>query len=140
MKVGHGTKIWHPERSVLLDCVVGDRCTIHAPVWIGNNVIIGNDCKIQAFAFIPDGVTLSDHVFIGPHTCFTNDKHPPSKTWLHTHVGPFASIGANATILPGITIGAHAVVGAGAVVTKDVGIGEMVYGNPARKVSYKAIA
>lgn len=140
MRTGKSTKIWHPAKSVLLDFVAGDRCTIHAPVWIGDNVIIGNDCKIQAFAFLPDGVVLGDHVFIGPHVCFTNDKHPPSKTWLGTTVGPWASIGANATILPGITIGAHAVIGAGAVVTRDVPIGAVVYGNPARQVKRKAAA
>jgi UDP-2-acetamido-3-amino-2,3-dideoxy-glucuronate N-acetyltransferase len=140
MKVGKNTTIWHPDKSVLLNCVIGDFCTIHAPVWIGNNVIIGNYCKIQAFSFIPEGVQLSDHVFIGPHVCFTNDKHPPSKNWSTTHVGPFASIGANATILPGVSIGAHAMVGAGAVVTRDVGISEVVYGNPARKQRYRAVA
>lgn len=140
MKAGHGTKIWHPELSTLLDCVIGERCTVHSHVWIGDNVTIGNDCKVQAFAFIPDGVHISDHVFIGPRVTFTNCKHPPSKNWQTTHVGPHAVIGANATILPGVTIGAHAFIGAGSVVTKDVPIGAVVYGNPAKQIRHRAVA
>lgn len=132
MRAGKDTKLWHPELSVLLNCVIGERCTIHSHVWIGDNVAIGNDCKVQAFAFLPDGVTLGNHVFIGPRVTFTNDKHPPSKDWSATEVGDFAVIGAGAVILPGVKIGAHAMIGAGAVVTKDVPAGAMVYGNPAR--------
>ena len=75
---GKDCRIWHPELSVLLECIIGDRCTIHAPVWIGNNVVIGDDCKVQAFSFIPDGVTLGNDVFIGPRCTVTNDNHPPS--------------------------------------------------------------
>lgn len=140
MKVGAGTKIWHPDKSVLLECLIGERCTIHAPVWIGSNVVVGDDCKIQAFAFLPDGVILGDRVFIGPHVCFTNDKHPPSKEWLKTLVADEVSIGANATILPGISIGRGAVVGAGAVVTKDVPPWSTVVGNPARVVPVMRLA
>lgn len=132
MKAPQSTKIWHPELSVLLDAAVGENCTIHAPVWIGNNVVIGDRCKIQAFAFLPDGVVLGNDVFIGPHVCFTNDKHPPSNMWLWTRVENGASIGANATVLPGVTIGEGAKVGAGAVVTKNVPAGATVYGNPAK--------
>jgi UDP-2-acetamido-3-amino-2,3-dideoxy-glucuronate N-acetyltransferase len=132
MKTGKGTKIWHPELSVLLDCTIGENCTIHAPVWIGNRVVIGDGSKVQAFSFLPDGVILAKDVFIGPHVCFTNDKHPPSNMWLWTRVECGACIGANATILPGVTIGAHATVGAGSVVTHDVPAGATVYGNPAR--------
>jgi acetyltransferase-like isoleucine patch superfamily enzyme len=117
---------------VLLDCTIGDDCTIHAPVWIGNNVKIGNRCKVQAFAFIPDGVTLEDDVFVGPAVVFTNDKYPPSQKWTKTLVQEKVSIGANATVLPGIIIGCGARVGAGAVVTKNVKAGAKIYGNPAR--------
>lgn len=128
MKHGRDTRIWHPEKSVLLNCVIGERCTIHAPVWIGDNVVIGDDCKVQAFAFLPDGVVLRDRVFVGPHVCFTNDKHPPSRDWLETVVEDDVSIGANCTILPGVRIGARARIGAGTVVTKDVPEGAIVYG------------
>lgn len=128
MNVGRDTKVWHPEKSVLLDFRAGERCTIHAPVWIGNGVIIGDDCKVQAFAFLPEGVALGNHVFVGPHVCFTNDKHPPSADWLQTIVEDGVSIGANCTILPGIRIGAGAKIGAGTVVTKDVRAGAIVHG------------
>lgn len=133
MRAGKNTKIWHPDKSVLLDCVVGDDCTIHAPVWIGNGVMIGNRCKVQAFSFIPEGVWLEDDVFIGPRVTFTNDKHPPSakSQWETTWVRKGAVIGAGSVILPGVVIGAGAVVGAGSVVTRDVPPGATVYGNPA---------
>ena len=137
---GKDCRIWHPELSVLLECTIGDRCTIHAPVWIGNNVVIGNDCKVQAFSFIPEGVMISDWVFIGPRVTFTNDKYPPSKNWATTHVGPYASIGAGSVIVAGVSIGAHALIGAGSVVTKDVPVGGLVYGNPAKLVRYRAVA
>lgn len=132
MKAPPSTKIWHPELSVLLSENIGEGCTIHAPVWIGKTVVIGNNCKIQAFSFLPDGVVLEDNVFIGPHVCFTNDRYPPSDMWLWTRVCKGASIGANCTILPGIYIGEGAMVGAGSVVTKSVLAGTTVYGNPAR--------
>jgi UDP-2-acetamido-3-amino-2,3-dideoxy-glucuronate N-acetyltransferase len=132
MQAGKTTKIWHPERSVLLDCRIGEECTIHAPVWIGNKVKIGNRCKVQAFAFIPEGVTLGDDVFIGPHVCFTNDKYPPSDVWEETLVEDGVSIGANATILPGIVIGKRARIGAGAIVTRDVPSDALIVGEPGR--------
>ena len=133
MKQGKNCQIWHPEKSVLLDCVIGDDCTIHAPVWIGDNVVIGDRCKVQAFAFIPEGVVLSNDVFIGPAVVFTNDKHPPSEVLEHTYVGKGVSIGANATILCGITIGDGAKIGAGAVVTRYVPPDATIKGNPARE-------
>lgn len=133
MKQGRNCKIWHPEKSVLLDCVIGDDCTIHAPVWIGDNVVIGHRCKIQAFTFIPDGVTISSEVFIGPHVVFTNDKHPPSTIREKTSVGWGVSIGANSTIVCGVMIGDGAKIGAGSVVTKDVRAGRLVVGNPAHE-------
>lgn len=128
MRVGERTIVYHPEKSVLLDAEVGEDCKIHAPVWIGNGVKIGDRCKVQAFAFIPEGVTIGNDVFIGPGVTFTNDKHPPSVNWAETSVENGASIGANATILPGLTIGKGAMVGAGAVVIHDVPPGATVVG------------
>jgi UDP-2-acetamido-3-amino-2,3-dideoxy-glucuronate N-acetyltransferase len=129
------TIIYHPELSnISKEALIGDNCKIHSHVWIGAKVKIGNNCKIEAFAFIPDGVTIEDNVFIGPHVCFTNDKHPPSggKDWQPIFVKRGARIGAGAVILPGVTIGENAMIGAGAVVTKDVPSNITVIGNPAR--------
>jgi acetyltransferase-like isoleucine patch superfamily enzyme len=107
----------------------------HRMIFIGENAQIGENCKIQSFAYIPDNVIIEDNVFIGPHVCFANDKYPPSNgAWKNgppTIVGKHASIGANATILPGISIGHHAMVGAGSVVTKDIPAYQTWYGNPA---------
>lgn len=126
-------KIWHKEKSVILIEKIGKGSKIHAPVWIGQDVVIGQNVKIQAFAFLPDGVKLEDNVFIGPSVTFTNDKHPPSDNWSNTLVKKGASIGANCTILPGIIIGENAIIGAGSTVTKDVPSGETWFGNPASK-------
>ena len=137
MKKGKHTRIWHPQKSVLCNCFIGDDCVIHAPVWIGNNVKIGNRVKIQAFAFIPEGIEIEDDVFIGPGVVFTNDKYPPSGgNWSKTLVKKGAKIGANATILPGLIIGKNSFIGAGAVVTKNVLANITVVGNPAKKLSH----
>lgn len=105
-------------------------------IWLGDKVEIGENCKIQAQVFIPDGVKIGNNVFVGPATVFTNDKRPPSggKFWAETIVKDGAVIGANCTILPGITIGEKAMIGAGAVVTKNVPAGETWIGNPAKKL------
>ena len=131
-RIGSGTVIWFRELSNIGDCVIGASCIIHSHVWIGNGVRIGNRVKIQAFTFIPTGVTIEDDVFIGPHVCFTNDKHPPSqgKHWHETTIRQGAVIGAGAVILPGLDIAGH--IGAGAVVTKNVPYGLLVVGNPAK--------
>lgn len=136
MKVGAHTKIWHPEKSVILDCEIGDDCTVHAPVWIGNGVRIGNGCRIQAFAFIPEGVTIGHEVFIGPGVVFTNDPEPPGgrDKWKPIHVGDGATIGAGAVIKAGVTIAPGAKIGCGAVVTKDVNAGDWHVGSPARPI------
>jgi len=131
-------KIYHPEKSVILTDDIGRNSTIHAPVWIGERVHIGERCRVQAFCFIPTGVRLEDDVFLGPNVTFTNDKHPPSDEWLITTVGRGASIGAGSVILPGVSIGEHAVIGAGSVVTKDVPSGETWFGNPAKKHENRA--
>ena len=97
---------------------------------------IGDNCKIQAFVFIPEGIEIEDNVFIGPGVVFANDKYPPSngKHWMKTLVKKGAAIGANATILPGITIGEGAMIGAGAVITKNVPANETWVGNPGHKI------
>jgi UDP-2-acetamido-3-amino-2,3-dideoxy-glucuronate N-acetyltransferase len=144
VKVGKGAVVFQPDLVNLYGCEIGDETKIGAFVEIRNGVVIGKRCKIQAFAFIPEGVTVEDGVFIGPHVCFTNDLFPravnddgslqSATDWVTTPtlVKAGASIGANATILCGITIGRSGVVGAGAVVTKDVPDFAIVGGNPAK--------
>jgi len=144
VKLGRGTTIYQPDLVNLYGCEIGDDTKIGAFVEIRKDVVIGKRCKIQAFAFIPEGVVVEDGVFIGPHVCFTNDLFPRAvnddgslKTaddWVvtPTRVKAGASIGANATILCGVTIGLSALVGAGAVVTKDVPDFAIVGGNPAK--------
>ena len=106
---------------------IGNYCEI--------NGTIGKNCSIQAFVFIPFGITVEDNVFIGPGVVFTNDKHPPSGgNWSETLVKKGAVIGGGAVILPGVTIGINAVIGAGATVTKDVPDNETWVSNPARKL------
>lgn len=142
-KIGKKTKIWH-HAHVREGAEIGMSCIIGKNVYIDFKVKIGNNVKIQNNVSIYHGITIEHGVFIGPHVCFTNDKIPRAinengtpKTgndWsvAKTIVKKGASIGANSTILPGITIGSFAMVGAGSVVTKDVGSYELVYGNPAR--------
>lgn len=134
--IGEGTVIWHD--CNLYRCKTGKNCKIASFVEIGEGVTIGNNCKIEAFVFICKGVTIGDSVFIGPHVCFTNDKHPTvSDRWAikETIVKDGASIGANSTILPGLTIGKNAVIGAGSVVAEDVPDNAVVYGNKAKRRS-----
>lgn len=121
----------------LYGCKIGKGCRIAAYVEIQRGVTVGDRCKIEAFAFIPSGVTIEDEVFVGPHACFTNDLMPKAVgDWsvTPTVVRRGASIGANATIVCGVTIGEHAMVAAGAVVTKDVPAGAIVAGSPARVI------
>ena len=144
VKLGKGAVVFQPDLVNLYGCEIGDETKIGAFVEIRKGVVIGKRCKIQAFAFIPEGVTVEDGVFIGPHVCFTNDLFPravnddgslqAAADWVVTPtlVKAGASIGANATILCGITIGRAALVGAGAVVTKDVPDFAIVGGNPAK--------
>jgi acetyltransferase-like isoleucine patch superfamily enzyme len=133
--IGEGTKIWHPEKSNIYgDGEIGKNCNIGAMVEI-RHPHIGDDCKIQAFVFIPEGVRIGNRVFIGPHVCFTNDKHPKAiGDWelLWTTVEDDVNIGAGAVILPGLTLGKGCTIGAGSVVIKDVPAGVTVVGNPAK--------
>ncbi len=135
-KIGKGTTVWQ-FCVILRDAQIGTNCNINFNVFIENDVIIGNDVTIKPGVQIWDGITLEDKVMVGPNVTFTNDRHPKSKNTdfvlERTVVRKGASIGANATILPGITIGENALIGAGSVVTKDIPAGETWYGNPARK-------
>lgn len=126
------------------NAIIGNNCKIHRNIFIDENVIIGNKVKIQDNVMIPHGVTIEDGVFIGPSVAFTNDKYPrainpdgslkTSSDWTvsSTLVKYGASIGANSTILCGITLGEWCMVGAGSVVTKDVPPYTLVQGNPAK--------
>ena len=121
----------------LYKCKIGRNCKIDAFVYIEEGVKIGDECKIRPFVFIPTGVKIGNRVFIGPNVTFTNDKYPKVKgEWelRETIVEDDVSIGAGAVILPGVRIGKGAMIGAGAVVTKDVPEGSVVVGNPAREL------
>jgi len=140
--VGEGTKIWyfcHVQRGAR----IGKNCVLGQNVNIGNNVIIGDWVKIQNNVSVYEGVTLEDYVFCGPSVVFTNVIDPRSKYpqvgsefYIRTLVRLGASLGANATILCGHEIGRHALVGAGAVVTRDVPDFALVVGNPAKVVGW----
>jgi acetyltransferase-like isoleucine patch superfamily enzyme len=132
VKMGAGTAV-HDQVN-LYKCEIGKNCKIDAFVYIEEKVVVGDNCKIRPFVFIPTGVTIEDNVFVGPNVSFTNDMYPKVKgQWklLETRVKKGASIGANSVILPGVTIGENALVGAGSVVTKNVPDRATVVGNPA---------
>ena len=122
--------------NVFESAILGENVKVGAYAEVGRDVVVGDNTNISAGVFIPENVVLEDNVFVGPHAVFTNDKNPPSfGEWRKekpTIVKSGASIGANSTILPNITIGKNAVVGAGSVVTKSVSEGDTVAGNPAR--------
>jgi len=138
--IGNDTKIWHFSH-IQSGANIGKNCSIGQNVNIGNNVIIGNGVKIQNNVSIYEGVELEDYVFCGPSMVFTNIKVPRSefpqkgsKHYTKTLVKKSASIGANATIICGVTIGEYAMIGSGTVVTKDVPAYALVVGNPGRVV------
>ena len=135
--IGSGTRIWQ-YAIVLEKASIGRDCNICSHCLIENDVSVGDRVTIKSGVQLWDGVSIEDDVFIGPNATFANDRFPRSKIrpaeFTKTRVNKGASIGANATILPGITIGEKAMVGAGAVVTKDVDPGTTVVGNPAKKI------
>lgn len=138
-KIGHNTKIWH-FCHVQSGAVIGERCTLGQNVNISNNVIIGNEVKIQNNVSVYEGVEVEDGVFLGPSCVFTNDLTPRARypkgheNYKKTLIREGASIGANATIVCGHTVGKYAMVAAGAVVTKDVPDYALVAGVPARVI------
>ena len=140
VSIGEGTKIWHFSH-VQSGSVIGKDCSLGQNVNVGNNLIIGNNVKIQNNVSIYEGVELEDYVFCGPSMVFTNVKLPRSefpqkgeKYYSKTLIKKSASIGANATILCGVTVGQYALIGSGAVVTKDVEPFSLIVGNPGRVV------
>lgn len=138
-KIGKNSKIW-AFCNVLEKAIIGSDCNINDHVFIENDVVVGNRVTIKCGVQLWDGIRVEDDVFIGPNATFTNDPFPRSKKYpekfLKTTLRNKSSIGANATILPGITVGTNAMIGAGAVVTKDVPPNAIVVGNPARIVGY----
>lgn len=141
VKIGQGTKIWH-FCHVQKGAIIGDKCSLGQNVNISNNVKIGNGVKIQNNVAVYEGVELEDYVFCGPSMVFTNDLIPRSKYpkgssgYKKTLVEHGASIGANATIVCGNTIGRWAMIASGAVVTKDVPDYALMAGVPAKQIGW----
>lgn len=134
-KIGSDTKVW--QFAIILEgAVIGENCNINCHTFIENDVIIGNNVTIKSGVYLWDGIKIEDNVFVGANAAFINDKYPRSKKYpakfSEILVKKGSSIGANATILGGIVIGSYAIVGAGAVVTKDIPNFALVYGNPAQ--------
>jgi acetyltransferase-like isoleucine patch superfamily enzyme len=134
-KIGEGTRIWQ-FCVVLPEAQIGKDCNICSHVFIENDVVVGDRVTIKCGVQLWDGITIEDDAFIGPNVTFTNDRYPPSDNFPQkierTKVGKGASIGANATILPGVEIGSGAMIGAGSVVTRNVPAVELWLGSPAR--------
>lgn len=140
VKIGRGSKIWHFSH-VLGQCELGENVIVGQNVMIGPDVIVGSGCKIQNNVSLYKGVRLEEGVFCGPSCVFTNVKNPRAmierkEEFLETPVGKWATIGANSTIVCGVKIGAYAMIGAGAVVTKDVPAHAVMVGNPARQIGW----
>lgn len=137
--IGAGTRIWH-HSHVRASAVIGAGCVLGMNVYVDADVRIGDRTKIQNNVSVYVGVTLGDEVFVGPSAVFTNDRFPraQSEAWevVPTDVRRGASIGANATIVCGVTIAEFATVAAGAVVTRDLESHELVAGNPARRMGW----
>ena len=138
-EIGINTSIWQFV-VVLPNAEIGNNCNINSHVFIENEVQIGDNVTIKSGVQLWDGITIEDNVFIGPNVTFTNDLIPRSKqypaSFAKTIIKEGASIGANSTIIAGNEIGSYAMVGAGAVVTKNVGSNELWVGNPAKQIGF----
>lgn len=138
--IGDDTCIWHFSH-IMSGCVIGERCNIGQNVVISPEVVLGNNVKIQNNVTVYTGVTCEDDVFLGPSCVFTNVINPRSAVsrkdqYRKTHVGKGATIGANATIVCGHAIGSYALIGAGAVVIKEVPAYALVVGNPSKQIGW----
>src|SRR5215211_9453920 len=137
--IGRNTRVW-AFAHILPGAVIGEDCNICDQTFIENDVIVGDRVTIKCGVQLWDGITLEEDVFVGPNATFTNDPFPRSKqypeSFARTVIRKGASIGANATILPGLNLGQYCMVGAGTVVTKDVPPFAIVVGNPARIIGY----
>ncbi len=146
VQMGEDVKVFHPQLVNLYGCTIGDQTKIGAFVEIQKNVVVGSRCKVSSHSFLCEGVIVEDEVFIGHGVMFTNDIYPQAANedgslqtdtdWqvVETRVKQSASIGSNATILPGLTIGKKALIGAGAVVTRDIPDYAIAVGVPARVI------
>ncbi len=139
-QIGDGTKIWHFSH-IMTDCIIGHNCNLGQNVVISPKVVLGNNVKVQNNVSIFTGVTCEDDVFLGPSCVFTNVINPRSaiirrQEFMNTNIRKGASIGANATIVCGNEIGQYAMIGAGAVVTKEVPEFALVVGNPAQQIGW----
>ena len=137
-KIGENTRIWQ-FAIVLKGARIGKDCNICAQTFIENDVVVGDNVTVKCGVQLWDGIRIGNNVFIGPNVTFCNDKHPRSGNkrfeCLRTIVEDDVSIGANATILPGVRLGKGCVIAAGAVVTKDVNSRVTVVGNPAKEIA-----
>lgn len=135
IQIGDGTMIWQ-YCVILKNAIIGKNCNINFNVFIENDVILGDNVTIKSGVQLWDGLRIGNNVFIGPNVSFTNDSLPRSKKYpkkfLETIILEGASIGANSTIIGGITVGKYAMIGAGSVVTKDIPEHTLWYGNPAK--------
>lgn len=131
-QIGNGTRVWQ-FTVILPGAVIGRNCNINSHCFIENDVVVGDNVTIKCGVYLWDGMRIEDNVFVGPNATFTNDLRPRSKRYppkfALTLIKECASIGAGAVLLPGLTIGAHAMIGAGALVTKDVPDRTVVYGD-----------
>lgn len=138
-QIGEGTVIWQ-FAVILAKAVIGKNCNINAHTFIENDVVLGDNVTVKSGVYLWDGIIVEDDVFIGPNVTFVNNPYPRSKKYPEKHQGAKieqgASLGANATILSEITIGKFSMIGAGAVVTKDVPRFSLWVGNPAKQVGF----
>ena len=139
-EIGAGTKIWHFSH-IMSNCIIGENCNIGQNVVVLPEVILGRNVKVQNNVSIYSGVVCEDDVFLGPSMVFTNIKNPRSAIirkdkYEKTFIRKGASIGANATIICGIEMGEYAMIGAGAVVTKNVKPYALIVGNPAKQIGW----